>query len=126
MQTCVVHLTRASLQFVSYIDRKHLARRLKDVYTAATVDAAETALLELAESELGRRHPAAQLPPGRCDSRAMKASHSNRSSVPTGPQRLTMMSISRYHAIPNRGGASHKGGPTWPLEQRRGCDRLFW
>lgn len=59
VQTCVVHLIRASLRFVSYRDRKALTAKLKDVYTAATVDAAETALLELADSELGRRNPAA-------------------------------------------------------------------
>ncbi len=59
VQTCVVHLIRASLRFVSYRDRKTLAAALKAVYTAATVDAAETALLELAESELGQRNKAA-------------------------------------------------------------------
>lgn len=59
VQTCVVHLIRASLRFVSYTDRKKLTRKLKEVYTAATADAAETALLELAESEVGRRNPAA-------------------------------------------------------------------
>jgi putative transposase len=59
VQTCVVHLIRASMRFVSYKDRKKLAAALKPVYTAATVDAAETALLELEESELGRRNPAA-------------------------------------------------------------------
>jgi putative transposase len=59
VQTCVVHLIRASLRFVSYRDRKKLAAALKPVYTAATVDEAETALLELAESELGQRNKAA-------------------------------------------------------------------
>lgn len=59
VQTCVVHLIRASLRFVSYRDRKKLAAALKPVYTAATVDAAETALLELADSDLGQRNKAA-------------------------------------------------------------------
>jgi putative transposase len=59
VQTCVVHLIRASLRFVSYRDRKKLAAALKAVYTAATVDEAETALLELEASELGQRNPAA-------------------------------------------------------------------
>jgi putative transposase len=59
VQTCVVHLIRASLRYVSYTDRKQLATALKPVYTAPTAEAAETALLELADSELGRRHRSA-------------------------------------------------------------------
>jgi putative transposase len=59
VQTCTVHLIRASLRYASYTDRKKLAAALKPVYTAATADAAEAALLELAESELGRKHKAA-------------------------------------------------------------------
>jgi putative transposase len=58
VQTCVVHLIRACMRFVSYNDRKKVAAQLKAVYTAPTVDAAETALLEFAESELGKRYPA--------------------------------------------------------------------
>ena len=58
VQTCVVHLIRAALRFVSYTDRKAFAAALKAVYTAPSADAAETALLELAESDLGRRYPA--------------------------------------------------------------------
>ena len=59
VQTCVVHLIRASMRYVSYADRKALAAALRPVYSAATVDAAETALAEFAGSELGRRYPAA-------------------------------------------------------------------
>ncbi len=58
MQTCVVHLIRASMRFVSYTDRKKVAAALRPIYTAATADAAETALLEFAESALGQRHQA--------------------------------------------------------------------
>lgn len=58
VQTCVVHLIRASMRFVSYKDRKRVAAGLKTVYTAPTVEAAETALLELEASELGQRYPA--------------------------------------------------------------------
>jgi putative transposase len=57
VQTCVVHLIRASMRFVSYGDRKAVAAALKPVYTAPGPDAAETALLALADSELGRRYP---------------------------------------------------------------------
>lgn len=58
VQTCVVHLIRASMRFVSYKDRKRVAAALKAVYTAPTADAAEAALLEFAASELGQRYPA--------------------------------------------------------------------
>jgi putative transposase len=58
VQTCVVHLIRASMRFVSYSDRKPVAAALKPVYAAPTVEAAEQALAEFAESDLGRRYPA--------------------------------------------------------------------
>lgn len=58
VQTCVVHLLRASMRFVSYKDRKKVAAALKAIYTAPTVDAAETALLDFEASDLGRRYPA--------------------------------------------------------------------
>ena len=58
VQTCVVHLIRASMRFVSYKDRKKVAAALKAIYTAPTVEAAETALLEFEASELGQRYPA--------------------------------------------------------------------
>jgi putative transposase len=58
VQTCVVHLIRASMRFVSYTDRKAVVAELKKIYQAPTVDAAETALLEFAESDLARRYPA--------------------------------------------------------------------
>jgi putative transposase len=58
VQTCVVHLIRASMRFVSYKDRKKVAAALRSVYTAANADAAEAALLEFSESELGQRYPA--------------------------------------------------------------------
>jgi putative transposase len=59
VQTCVVHLIRAAMRFVPDKDRKKMAAALKPVYTAPTADAAETALLQLENSELGRRYPAA-------------------------------------------------------------------
>jgi len=59
VQTCVVHLIRASMRFVSYGDRKAVAAMLKPIYTAATEDAALTALATFADSTLGRKYPAA-------------------------------------------------------------------
>jgi hypothetical protein len=59
VQTCTVHLIRAAMRFVSYQDRKKVAAALKPIYTAPTADAAETELLAFADSELGRKYPAA-------------------------------------------------------------------
>jgi putative transposase len=58
VQTCTVHLIRAAMRFVSYADRKRVAAALRPIYTAPTVDAAESELLAFAESDLGRRYPA--------------------------------------------------------------------
>ena len=59
VQTCTVHLIRAAMRFVSYTDRKKVAAALRPIYTAPTVEAAETELLAFADSDLGRRYPAA-------------------------------------------------------------------
>jgi putative transposase len=58
VQTCTVHLIRASMRFVSYGDRKKVAAALRPVYTAPTAEAAETALAAFAGSPLGRKYPA--------------------------------------------------------------------
>lgn len=44
VQTCIVHLLRNSMDFVSWKDRKGLATALKDIYRAVDADAAEKAL----------------------------------------------------------------------------------
>jgi putative transposase len=44
VQTCVVHLLRASMRYASYTDRKKMATALRPIYTAATEDAAKLAL----------------------------------------------------------------------------------
>ena len=59
VQTCVVHLIRRALNYASYNDRKAMAAALKAIYTACDADAAEAALLEFADSPLGRKYPAA-------------------------------------------------------------------
>lgn len=59
VQTCVVHLIRASMRFVAYGDRKAVAAMLRPVYTAPNEDAALAALSEFADSALGRKYPAA-------------------------------------------------------------------
>ena len=57
IHTCVVHLVRRSLAFVSYKDRKRVASALRTIYRAETVAAAEAALAAFAASADGRRYP---------------------------------------------------------------------
>ena len=59
VQTCVVHLIRASMRFVSYNDRKAVARLLKPIYTAATLSDAESAMVAFADSDMGTKYPSA-------------------------------------------------------------------
>ena len=59
VQTCVVHLIRASMRFVSYTDRKAVAAMLRPIYTAPDEDAALMALAAFADSVLGKKYPAA-------------------------------------------------------------------
>lgn len=59
VQTCTVHLIRRSVNYASYTDRKAMAAALKGIYTACDADAAEHALLEFADSALGKKYPAA-------------------------------------------------------------------
>jgi putative transposase len=57
-QTCIVHLSRNSLDFVSYKDRKLVAAELKTIYRADTADAAERALSEFENDVWGRKYQA--------------------------------------------------------------------
>jgi putative transposase len=50
VQLCIVHMVRNSLKFVPWKDRKIVARDLKEVYRAATVDKAEKQLRLFAEA----------------------------------------------------------------------------
>lgn len=56
VQTCIVHLIRASLRYVNYRDRKRVAAALKPIYTAANADDA-LAELERFDSEWGQPYP---------------------------------------------------------------------
>jgi putative transposase len=58
VQTCIVHLLRNSLDFVSYKDRKAVAAALKDIYRAMDAAAAEAALGAFETSEWGLKYPA--------------------------------------------------------------------
>jgi len=57
VQTCVVHLIRASMRFVSYGDRRKVAAALKAVYTAPNQEAAWQALTDFSESDMGVKYP---------------------------------------------------------------------
>lgn len=59
VQTCTVHLIRASMRFVAYGDRKPVAAALRNIYTAPTLDAAEIALQQFAGSAWGQKYPTA-------------------------------------------------------------------
>jgi len=57
VQTCVVHLIRASLRYVNYRDLKKVASALRPIYSAENADAALVEL-ERFDAEWGQRYPA--------------------------------------------------------------------
>lgn len=58
VQTCIVHLIRNSLDFVSYKDRRAVAAELKTIYRAKDADAGLAALEAFAGSDWGRKYKA--------------------------------------------------------------------
>jgi putative transposase len=58
VQTCIVHLLRTSLDFVSFKDRKAVATALKDIYRALDAVAAEEALTAFEAGPWGQKYPA--------------------------------------------------------------------
>jgi putative transposase len=58
VQTCIVHLLRTSLDFVSFKDRKPVATALKDIYRALDATAAEEALTAFEAGPWGQKYPA--------------------------------------------------------------------
>src|SRR3954451_1530195 len=58
VQTCIVHLIRASLRYVNYRDLKKVTTALRPIYTAPNADGALVEL-ERFEAEWGQRYPAA-------------------------------------------------------------------
>ena len=58
VQTCIVHLLRQSLAFVSYKDRKAVAAALKTVYRAIDAVSGETALTAFEAGFWGQKYPA--------------------------------------------------------------------
>src|ERR1700750_440082 len=57
VQTCIIHLIRNSLAFVSWKDRKLIMPDLKAIYRAETAETA-AAELEAFEAQWGKRYPA--------------------------------------------------------------------
>ena len=57
LQTCIVHLLRNSLEFANWKERKPLAAALRAIYTAASADAAMTALDDFERGPWGTRFP---------------------------------------------------------------------
>jgi transposase-like protein len=57
VQTCIVHLIRASLRYVNYRDQRKVAAALRPIYTAPNADAA-LEQLERFDGEWGQRYPA--------------------------------------------------------------------
>jgi putative transposase len=61
VQTCIVHLIRTSLDFVSYKDRKAVAAALREIYRAKDADAGAAALDAFAAGGWGLKYPAIAL-----------------------------------------------------------------
>lgn len=57
VQTCIVHLIRASLRWVNYKDRRRVAAALRGIYDAPTEASARDALDALADSNIAREYP---------------------------------------------------------------------
>lgn len=56
VQTCVIHLIRASTRFCTWKDRRAVAAALRPIYTALTVEVAESAMDDF-EIEWGTKYP---------------------------------------------------------------------
>lgn len=57
LQTCIVHLIRASLDYASWKDRRALAAALKPIYTAPTMEAAVAELQAFEAGPWGKKFP---------------------------------------------------------------------
>ncbi len=58
VQTCIVHLLRNAMDFVSWKDRRGLASALKGIYRAVDAKAAQEALAAFEAGPWGQRYPA--------------------------------------------------------------------
>jgi len=56
VQTCIVHLTRFSLAYCSWQDRKKVAGKLQEIYRSVTAAEGQMRLQEFEASELGKKY----------------------------------------------------------------------
>ena len=56
VQTCIVHMIRSSMRYVAYVDRKPVARDLRQVYAAANDEEADRQL-ERFDTTWGQKYP---------------------------------------------------------------------
>ena len=96
VQTCIVHLTRASLRWVNYKDRKKVAAQLRLIYAAPTEAAARQALDAWTDSEIGRPVPGHQTPVGG----RLGAGHPVLRLRPRGPPGALHHEHDREHQLP--------------------------
>lgn len=57
MHHCIVHLVRRSLSYVSWADKKEVAKALRSIYRAPTAEAARAELEAFTEGPYGKRFP---------------------------------------------------------------------
>jgi putative transposase len=57
LQTCIVHLSRNSLDYASWKDRRMLAAAIRPIYTAASAEAAEAELDAFEQGPWGQKFP---------------------------------------------------------------------
>ena len=104
VQTCVIHLIRASIKYVSWKDRKKAAAAMRPIYTALNEAAAETALENL-RRDFGKKSPAWSprgTGPGTSSSRSLNSTPpSGRSSTRLTPSSQLTSSCGKI--IKNRG-----------------------
>ena len=98
VQTCVIHLIRASMRYVSWKDRKKAAAAMRPVYTAVNEAAARAALDDL-RRDFGKKSPAWSQPgngPGTSSSRSCSSTPpSARSSTRPTPSSPSTSSCAR-------------------------------
>ena len=98
VQTCVIHLIRASMRYVSWKDRKKAAAAMRPVYTAVNEAAAKAALDDL-RRDFGKKAPAWSQPgnePGTSSSRSCSSTPpSARSSTRPTPSSPSTSSCAR-------------------------------
>ena len=119
VQTCIVHLLRHSLEFVSYKDRKAVATALKDIYRAVDAAAGEAALAAFEAGPRGRKYPRGrpELAPGLGRGHSLLRlprrgpPHPLHDERHRGPERQAPPGRARQGPFPNRRGGAEAAVP---------------